>query len=92
VFVKRFDPEKHANDYTIDREVHEPGGPYELPIPLAGAAAPPAPTPAPPPMAELLPSQVSAVNCISCHIDRPSLEDLAVEEEEVTSEETSGEG
>jgi hypothetical protein len=29
---------------------------------------------------------------MSCHTDKPSLEALAVEEEEVKSEETSGEG
>ena len=30
VFVKRFDPEKHTSDYTIDTTAHEPGGPYNL--------------------------------------------------------------
>jgi rhodanese-related sulfurtransferase len=34
VFVKRFNPETHANDYAVDTEVHEPGGPYGLPVPL----------------------------------------------------------
>jgi rhodanese-related sulfurtransferase len=38
VFVKRFDPEKHTSDYTIDTEVHEPGGPYELPFVVAPVA------------------------------------------------------
>ena len=85
-------PETHANDYTIDTEAHEPGGPYKLPIPLARAGPSPAPTPAPPPVAALLPTQIGASNCMSCHTDRPSLEALAVEEEEVKSEETSGEG
>jgi rhodanese-related sulfurtransferase len=92
VFVKRFDPETHANDYTIDTEVHEPGGPYELPTPLAGAGAGPTPVPTPAPVAELLPTQISASNCIACHIDKSSLQALAVEEEEVKSEESSGEG
>ena len=92
VFAKRFNPDTHANDYTIDTAAHEPGGPYELPIPLAGTGLSPAPTPAPPPVAALLPTQIGANNCISCHTDRPSLEALAVEEGEVKSEETSGEG
>jgi rhodanese-related sulfurtransferase len=39
VFVKRFDPETHAGDYTIDAEPHEPGGPYALPGPLAAGVA-----------------------------------------------------
>jgi rhodanese-related sulfurtransferase len=38
VYVKRFDPEKHAADYTIDTEAHEPGGPYELPFAVAPVA------------------------------------------------------
>ena len=92
VFANRFDPDKHANDYTIDTQTHEPGGPYELPAPLAGAAPSPAPVPAPPPVAELPPTQISASNCIACHTDRSSLQTLAVEEEEVKPEESSGEG
>jgi rhodanese-related sulfurtransferase len=92
VFAKRFDPEKHANDYAIDTEVHEPGGPYELPAPLAGAGPLPAPGLAPQPVAELPPTQIGASNCIACHTDEASLKDLAVEEEEVKSEESSGEG
>jgi rhodanese-related sulfurtransferase len=92
VFVKRFNPETHTNDYTIDTEAHEPGGPYELPTPLAGAAPSPAPMPAPSPVAELLPTQISASSCIACHTDQSSLQDLAVEEEEVKPEESSGEG
>jgi hypothetical protein len=93
VFVKRFNPETHANDYTIDTEVHEPGGPYKLPTPLAGAEAGPTPVPTPAPVAELPPTQMSASNCMACHTDQSSLEALAVEEEEeVKSEETSGEG
>jgi rhodanese-related sulfurtransferase len=92
VFVKRFDADAHANDYTVDTEAHEPGGPYELPTPLSRAGPSPAPVPAPSPVAELPPTQVSAGTCTSCHTDRVSLEALAVEEEEVKSEETSGEG
>jgi hypothetical protein len=92
VFVKRFNPDAHTGDYTIDTTAHEPGGPYKLPIPLAGAEPSPAPTPAPQPIAALPPTQVGAGNCMSCHTDRPSLEELAVEEEEIKSEETSGEG
>ena len=46
VFVKRFNPDTHTGDYTIDTEPHEPSGPYELPIPLAGTGPPPAPVPA----------------------------------------------
>ena len=91
LFVKRFDPATHASDYTIDTEAHEPGGPYELPIPLAGAGG--EPTPQPPPVVEL-PEEVSvgANNCASCHTDQSLVQALAVEEEEVKSEEASGEG
>jgi len=92
VFVKRFNPDTHTNDFTIDTEAHEPGGPYELPTPLAGAGPSPTPGPTPQPIAALLPTQAEASNCMSCHTDRQSLEALAVEEEEVKSEETSGEG
>ena len=91
VYVKRFNPDTHAGDYTIDTEPHEPGGPYELPFTESGAG-PPTPTPTLPSVSELPPTQIGASNCIACHIDRPSLEALAVEEEEVKSEETSGEG
>jgi rhodanese-related sulfurtransferase len=91
VFVKRFDPEKHTADYTIDTEAHEPGGPYELPTPLAGEGPQPVPKPAPQPVAELPPVSVGASNCIACHTDKPSLQALAVEKE-VKSEKTSGEG
>jgi hypothetical protein len=95
VFVKRFDPDTHTNDYTIDTEAHEPGGPYELPTPLAaaGAGAVPPPAPVPPPVAEIPAIQAEATNCISCHTDEETLRALAVEEEEEkTSEETTGEG
>jgi len=90
VFVKRFNPETHTVDYTIDTKAHEPGGPYVLPTPLAGEEIPPSPGP-PQPVVELPPARVSANNCIACHTDRPSLEALA-EEKEVKSEKTSGEG
>jgi hypothetical protein len=96
VFVKRFNPETHTSDYTIDTEPHEPGGPYEFPTPLAPAGtgvgpAPPPPVPAP--VAEIAATQVEATNCISCHTDEETLRALAVEEEEEkTSEESTGEG
>jgi rhodanese-related sulfurtransferase len=89
VFVKRFDPEKHANDYTIDTEAHEPGGPYELPFALVEAELKPVPQPTP--EAGLFPVTLGASNCVACHTDEPSLQELAVEKE-VKSEETSGEG
>jgi rhodanese-related sulfurtransferase len=91
VFAKRFDPEKHAGDYTIDTEAHEPGGPYELPTPLAGTGPQPVPEPTPQPVAALPPVSVAASNCVACHTDEPSLQALAVEKE-VKSEKTSGEG
>jgi len=90
VFVKRFNPDTHANDFTVDTEAHEPGGPYELPIPLAGAGGEPVPIPTP--VAELPEVSVGANNCASCHTDQSLVQSLAVEEEEVKSEETSGEG
>jgi len=89
VYVKRFDPEKHASDYTIDTEVHEPGGPYELPFALVGEEVKPAPQPTP--EAGLLPVSVGASNCVACHTDEATLQALAVEKE-VKSEKTSGEG
>lgn len=33
-----------------------------------------------------------ASSCVTCHTDEDLLQELAVEEEEVTSEETTGEG
>jgi mono/diheme cytochrome c family protein len=95
VFGKRFDPETHTSDYTIDTKPHEPGGPYELPTPLAaaGPGVGPAPPPVPAPAAEIAATQAEATNCISCHTDDETLRALAVEEEEEkTSEESSGEG
>jgi rhodanese-related sulfurtransferase len=94
VFVKRFNPEVHTGDYTIDTEPHEPGGPYELPTPLA-AAGPglPMPAPAPAPAAEIPSPQAEATNCITCHTNEETLRALAIEEEEEkTSEESAGEG
>jgi rhodanese-related sulfurtransferase len=91
VFVKRFDPEKHTGEYPIDTELHEPGGPYEMPTPLAGAGPQPVPEPTPQPVAALPPVSVAASNCVACHTDKPSLQALAVEKE-VKSEKTSGEG
>jgi len=91
VYVKRFDPEKHASDYTIDTEVHEPGGPYKLPFMLAEEEVKPVPKPTPQPVSALLPVSVGAMNCVTCHTDKPSLQELAVEKE-VKSEKTSGEG
>jgi len=95
VYVKRFDPEKHANDYVVDTEAHMPGGPYQLPTPLGGAAGQPAPQPSPQPTPEpvagtpaLMPA---ANNCASCHTDKARLKLLAVEKE-VKSEKGSGEG
>jgi rhodanese-related sulfurtransferase len=89
VFVKRFDPEKHAADYTIDTEAHEPGGPYELPFALVEEELKPVPQPTP--EAGLFPVSLGASNCVACHTDEQSLKELAVEKE-VKSEETSGEG
>ncbi|MEA3338403.1 MAG: hypothetical protein U9R15_00410, partial [Chloroflexota bacterium] len=62
--------------------------PYELPIPLAGAGG----EPVPPPVAELPEVSVGANNCASCHTDQSLVQSLAVEEEEIKSEEASGEG
>jgi rhodanese-related sulfurtransferase len=91
VFVKRFDPEEHTNDYTIDTEVYQPGGPYELPFVLPGAEET-VPEPTPPTEAEVPTAVTPANNCITCHTDKASLKRLAVEEEEVQSEESAGEG
>ena len=89
VYVKRFNPETHAADYRIDTEAHEPGGPYKLPFAVVEGEVKPVPQPTP--EAGLLPVSVGAMNCVTCHTDEPSLQALAVEEE-VKSEETSGEG
>jgi rhodanese-related sulfurtransferase len=91
IFVKRFDPETHTNDYIIDTEAHQPGGPYELPFSVPGTEEPgPEPTPQPP--AEAAAVAAPAQNCASCHTTQAILQGLAVEEEEVESEESSGEG
>jgi rhodanese-related sulfurtransferase len=89
VYVKRFNPETHTADYAIDTETHEPGGPYELPFAVAEEELKPIPQPTP--EAGLLPVTLGASNCVACHTDESSLKELAVEEE-VKSEETSGEG
>jgi rhodanese-related sulfurtransferase len=90
VFVKRFNPETHVHDYTIDLEAHAPGGPYEGPAPLVEEAPQPVPEPTPAPVAEMPVAAVGS-NCVSCHTNRQIMEVLAVEEE-VKSELTSGEG
>jgi rhodanese-related sulfurtransferase len=90
IFVKRFNPEQHSQDYTVDLEAHEPGGPYKLPPPLVEEALQRGPEPTPTPVPEV-PVTVVAGNCVSCHTSRQDLELLAVEKE-VTSEKTSGEG
>jgi rhodanese-related sulfurtransferase len=91
VFVKRFDPEAHTSDYMIDTEVHQPGGPYELPF-TVGAAQEPSEEPTTEPEAEAAALVTPAENCITCHTNQVLLEAMAVEEEEVVSEESSGEG
>lgn len=91
VFVKRFDPEKHANDYRIDTEAHAPGGPYELPFTVSSAQEPDAESSAEP-EAETAAVVTPAQNCVDCHTNQGMLDVLAVEEEEVVSAESSGEG
>ncbi len=91
VYVKRFDPATHTNDYIIDTEAHEPAGPYELPFTVAGAQEP-APEPTPEPTAEAPAVVAPAQSCVNCHTTQAILEGLAVEEDEVESEESSGEG
>jgi rhodanese-related sulfurtransferase len=91
VFVKRFDPDKNANDYTIDTEAHQASGPYELPFAVSGAEEP-GQAPTPQPEAQALAVAAPAQNCVSCHTDKASLKTLAVKEEEVQSEESAGEG
>lgn len=90
VFVKRFDPEKHTSDYVLDTETHEPGGPYALPFTVSGAEEPTTGPTAPTGEAAVV--LVAESTCVSCHTDKARLEELAVEEEEVASEESSGEG
>ncbi|MEJ2733032.1 MAG: rhodanese-like domain-containing protein [Anaerolineae bacterium] len=91
IFVKRFNPETHSSDYILDTEPHSPAGPYELPFLLPGAEEP-GPEPTPAPVVEVTAGLAPAHNCVSCHTDKASLESLAVEEEEVVSEESAGEG
>jgi rhodanese-related sulfurtransferase len=91
VYVKRFDPETHTNDYIIDTEAHAPGGPYELPF-AAASVQEPGKTPTAEPEAEAIAPVTPAQNCVSCHTNQGLLQTLAVEEEEVVSEESSGEG
>jgi rhodanese-related sulfurtransferase len=91
VFVKRFNPETHTNDYFVETEAHQPGGPYELPFAVSGAQEP-APEPTSEPVAEAPAAETPDQSCVSCHTNQGTLEVLAVEEEEVASEESSGEG
>jgi hypothetical protein len=91
IFVKRFDPGTHTNDYIIDTEAHQPTGPYELPFTLSTAGQP-AEEPTAEPEVETAALPTPAENCVSCHTDQGILQVLAVEEEEVVSEESSGEG
>jgi rhodanese-related sulfurtransferase len=91
VYVKRFDPEQHTSDYIIDTEVHLPAGPYELPFAVTGAGEP-VPQPTPQPTAEAPEAVAPASSCLFCHTNQEVLGYLAVEEEEVESEESSGEG
>ena len=91
VFVKRFNPETHTSDYIVDTEAHEPGGPYDLPF-TVGSAQEPGAEPTPEPEAEAAAWLTPAENCITCHTNQSLLEAMAVEEEEVVSEESSGEG
>jgi rhodanese-related sulfurtransferase len=92
VYAKRFDPDTHTSDYTINAEAHELTGSYELPTPLAVAGPDTDQALAPTPVAEM-PATQAASNCITCHTDRTALQSLAVEEEEEkVSEESTGEG
>jgi len=91
VYVKRFDPETHTSDFIIDTEAHQPTGPYELPFTVS-ATEEPGEEPTAEPEGETVALVTRAQNCVSCHTDQDTLQDLAVEEEEVVSEESSGEG
>ena len=92
VYVKRFTPDTHAHDYTIDLEAHELTGSYELPDPLVKVTTQPEPEVESDQETEgMIPAAVVAANCISCHTDEKELQELAVEEE-AQSELTSGEG
>jgi rhodanese-related sulfurtransferase len=95
VFVKRFNPEVHTGDFPVDLEPREPGGPYDLPMPLAGPDLGACPSDAPRPALDVLvpATQAEAKTCITCHTDESTLRTFAVEEEEEKiSEESSGEG
>jgi hypothetical protein len=52
----------------------------------------PAPEPTPEPEAEAPLVAAEAQSCVNCHTEKAILEAMAVEEEEVQSEESSGEG
>jgi rhodanese-related sulfurtransferase len=91
VYVKRFDPEQHTYDYIVETGAHQPGGPYELPFSVAGAQEP-GQQPTPQPEAQTAAVAAPAQNCVTCHTNQAILEILAVEEEEVQSEESAGEG
>jgi rhodanese-related sulfurtransferase len=91
VYVKRFNPETHTADYIVDTEAHQPGGPYELPFTVTSPQAP-GQEPTPQPEAQVPTVAAPAQNCVTCHTDKASLKTLAVEEEEVQSEESAGEG
>jgi rhodanese-related sulfurtransferase len=91
VYVKRFNPETHTNDYIIDTEAHAPGGPYALPFTLS-AAGESGEEPTPEPEEEAIAPVTPAENCVGCHTNQGILQVMAVEEEEVVSEESSGEG
>jgi rhodanese-related sulfurtransferase len=91
VYVKRFDPEQHTYDYIVETEAHQPGGPYELPFTVAGAQEPDQ-QPTPQPEAQAPAVAAPAQNCVTCHTNEATLKVLAVEEEELQSEENAGEG
>jgi rhodanese-related sulfurtransferase len=91
IFVKRFDPEKHTNDYFVEVEAHSAGGPYTLPFSVSSVQEP-APEPAPELAAEAPAAEAPAQNCLSCHTNQDLLQAIAVEEEAPASEESSGEG
>ena len=91
VFVKRFNPEAHTNSYFVETEANQPGGPYELPFAVSGAEEP-GEEPTAEPEAETAALATPAESCVTCHTNQGILEALAVEEEEVASEESSGEG
>ncbi|MEJ2212361.1 MAG: rhodanese-like domain-containing protein, partial [Anaerolineae bacterium] len=91
IFVKRFNPETHTNSYFVETEANQPGGPYELPFSLSAAQESGA-EPTPEPQAGAAALVTPAQNCVNCHTNQDILQAMAVEEEEVVSEESSGEG